>query len=82
MVTFDNTGYAQNATFKPNDWPTVAPGLPPARGLLIAFPSDARYLHAARPVKTGTRYALVSWAAAQNTPRVAARPEGVERLIA
>jgi len=44
--------------------------LAPRRGLLIAFPSDARYMHAALPVTSGVRYALVSWAAAKGSPRV------------
>lgn len=47
----------------------------PKAGLLVAFPSDARYLHAARPVTQGTRYALVSWAAVRGTPRVGASPD-------
>lgn len=44
--------------------------LKPGRGLLIAFPADHRYVHAAMPVKTGVRYAVVSWAAVRGTPRV------------
>jgi predicted 2-oxoglutarate/Fe(II)-dependent dioxygenase YbiX len=44
----------------------------PKAGLLVAFPSDARYVHAALPVKQGTRYAIVSWAAVRDTPRVGA----------
>jgi predicted 2-oxoglutarate/Fe(II)-dependent dioxygenase YbiX len=42
----------------------------PKAGLLVAFPSDARYLHAALPVTQGIRYALVSWAAERGTARV------------
>jgi prolyl 4-hydroxylase len=44
----------------------------PKAGLLVAFPSDARYVHAARQVTQGIRYALVSWAAVRGTPRVGA----------
>ena len=43
----------------------------PSAGLLIAFPSDHRYLHAAQLVKSGVRYAIVSWAATVGGPRVA-----------
>lgn len=42
----------------------------PVRGLMVAFPSDGRYLHSARPVVSGVRYALVSWAALRGTARV------------
>lgn len=44
----------------------------PKAGVLVAFPSDARYLHTARPVTHGERWALVSWAAVRGTPRVGA----------
>lgn len=52
--------------------------LQPCTGLLVAFPSDHRYVHAALPLETGTRYVIVSWAAAVGTERVSeARPFGV-----
>ena len=35
----------------------------PQTGMLIAFPSDHRYLHAAEPLISGERFAVVSWAA-------------------
>ena len=35
----------------------------PETGMLVAFPSDHRYLHAAEPIVSGERYAVVSWAA-------------------
>ena len=41
----------------------------PSSGLLIAFPSDHRYLHAAQLVTSGVRYAIVSWAAIIGGPR-------------
>ncbi len=44
----------------------------PEAGMLLAFPSDHRYLHAARPTLSGTRYVIVSWAATLGTPRVKA----------
>ena len=42
----------------------------PRAGLLIAFPSDHRYLHEAHLVKSGVRYAIVSWAATVGGPRI------------
>lgn len=45
----------------------------PTTGMLLAFPSDHRYLHAALPTTSGIRYALVSWAAALGTRRVKER---------
>ncbi len=42
----------------------------PSRGLLIAFPSDWRYIHRAMPVTSGIRYAVVSWAKIVGSPRV------------
>ena len=51
-------------------FPNFQMQLPPQRGLLVAFPSDARYVHTALPVQTGNRLAIVSWAAVKGTPRV------------
>lgn len=42
----------------------------PKPGLLVCFPSDGRFVHRAEPVTRGIRYAFVTWAAAQGTPRV------------
>lgn len=42
----------------------------PRPGMLVWFPSDARYYHGANPVIDGTRYAIVSWAAFADTPKV------------
>ncbi len=76
MLLYLNEGFSGGEITFPN----FGVKLQPARGLLIAFPSDARYLHAATPVQSGVRYALVSWAAALGTARVAKRPDGVELL--
>lgn len=46
----------------------------PRRGMLLAFPSDHRYVHAARPVTAGNRYVLVTWSAAKGSPRVNMEP--------
>lgn len=42
----------------------------PSAGLLVAFPADHRYLHEAKALKSGVRYAVVSWAAIIGGPRV------------
>jgi len=42
----------------------------PGKGDLVVFPSDHRYMHAACPVKAGTRYAIVTWAARGGQPRL------------
>ena len=38
----------------------------PTAGMMVAFPSDHRYIHAAEPLISGTRTAIVSWAAGKN----------------
>lgn len=48
--------------------------LRPATGMLVLFPSDARYAHCAEPVVQGTRHVIVSWAAAANAPRLHDEP--------
>lgn len=42
----------------------------PQAGDLLFFPSNGQYAHQALPVRSGTRYVIVSWAAFQNEPRV------------
>lgn len=42
----------------------------PRAGDLLFFPSDARFQHEARAVTAGRRYALVSWMAVKNAPRI------------
>ena len=42
----------------------------PRPGMLLAFPSDHRYLHAALPTVSGIRYVIVSWAAVLGSKRV------------
>jgi predicted 2-oxoglutarate/Fe(II)-dependent dioxygenase YbiX len=53
--------------------------LRPRAGMLVWFPSDFRYLHMAKLVTSGRRYAIVSWAAASGVERV--RPEPPKRAI-
>ena len=71
ILIYLNEGFSGGEIVFPNFGVT----LQPTRGLLIAFPSDCRYLHTARPVTAQTRYALVSWAAIKGGPRVQAAPQ-------
>jgi predicted 2-oxoglutarate/Fe(II)-dependent dioxygenase YbiX len=47
--------------------------LRPRAGMLVWFPSDVRYEHMARPVTSGRRSVVVSWAAAAGVERVQAQ---------
>jgi len=62
-------------------FPNFGMQLQPKRGLLIAFPSDARYLHTARPLISGVRYALVSWSAVKGSPRVGPEAAPGDRIL-
>jgi len=42
----------------------------PQAGLLVTFPSDHRFMHAAEETLTGKRYAFVTWAAKRGVERV------------
>jgi predicted 2-oxoglutarate/Fe(II)-dependent dioxygenase YbiX len=33
----------------------------PSPGMLVLFPANYAYSHIAHPVKTGTKYAIVTW---------------------
>lgn len=46
----------------------------PEPGMLVFFPSDGRYLHTARPVTAGVRYAMVSWLSELGIEKVMAEP--------
>jgi predicted 2-oxoglutarate/Fe(II)-dependent dioxygenase YbiX len=48
--------------------------LRPRAGMLVWFPSDVRYEHMAKPVISGQRSVIVSWAAAAGIERVQPRP--------
>ena len=45
-------------------FPNFSYRIRPRPGLMVAFPSDGRYLHAAMPVTSGRRHAIVSWSCA------------------
>ena len=46
----------------------------PKPGLLVAFPSTAKYLHAAEVTHSGQRLAIASWATVKGSPRVRGKP--------
>jgi len=70
LLLYVNDDFEGGAVYFPNcDF-----GLKPSRGLLVAFPSDWRYIHMARPVTSGVRYAIVSWSAAKGGPRISNTP--------
>jgi hypothetical protein len=48
--------------------------LRPRAGMMVHFPSDVRYMHTAQSVTAGVRYAVVSWAAFDDEPRVKSQP--------
>lgn len=50
--------------------------LRPEPGMLVAFPSDHRFQHAAEPLTAGERYVIVSWAAARGVPKLNSFPNG------
>lgn len=51
-------------------FPSLNIRIQPRAGMLVAFPSDHRFLHTAEPTLSGTRYALVTWAAMLGVNRV------------
>ena len=60
------------------EFPSRNQTITPQAGMLVAFPSDHRFAHAALPVVSGQRYVIVSWAATVGSPRVHQR----RRLLA
>lgn len=58
ILLYLNDGFEGGALYFPNFNFRLAP----KRGMLVAFPSDHRYLHAAEPLVSGVRFAVVSWA--------------------
>lgn len=70
VLVYVNDGYEGGAIA----FPRLDYEVRPEPGMLVAFPSDHRFEHAARPTTAGTRIALVSWGAVRGTPRVRPRP--------
>jgi predicted 2-oxoglutarate/Fe(II)-dependent dioxygenase YbiX len=48
--------------------------LRPKAGMAVLFPSDNRYLHEARTITSGQRYAIVSWASAKGVSKISKKP--------
>lgn len=48
----------------------------PKAGMMVGFPSDYRYQHTAEEVTAGERYAIVSWSAADDVPKIRQPPAG------
>lgn len=58
LLLYVNDDYQGGALYFPN----FELRLQPKCGMLVAFPSDHRYLHAAEPLVSGERLVIVSWA--------------------
>ncbi len=70
LLLYLNDGYTGGAL----SFPRFRYVLHPRPGMLVFFPSDRRYYHAAEPVLSGIRYAVVSWAAFQGGPKIHREP--------
>lgn len=66
ILLYLNEGYEGGTLFFPN----FKFRLKPKTGMMVAFPSDHRYLHAAEPLISGTRFAVVSWAKSKTSRKV------------
>lgn len=66
LLLYLNEGYAGGAISFPN----FNIEIEPQRGMLLTFPSDHRFVHAAQPVVSGERYVMVSWGLNKAAPRV------------
>ncbi len=64
------------------EFPNFGLRLTPKAGMLVAFPADHRYVHAALPISEGERFVLVSWCAALGTPRVGRAPPAGATVLA
>jgi hypothetical protein len=74
LLVYLNSEFTGGAIYFPEFDFTVHP----APGLLLAFPSDHRYVHTALPVDSGTRYVIVSWGAIVGARRL---HEGARRGV-
>lgn len=53
----------------------------PKKGDVVFFPSDSRYKHEAERVLSGNRYAIVSWCAVKESPKLSERPPAHAILV-
>ncbi len=65
VLIYLNDDYAGGELAFPQRGETIRP----ESGMLVAFPSDHRFAHAALPVTGGLRYVIVTWAAVLGSPR-------------
>jgi hypothetical protein len=65
-VMYLNEGYTGGTLAFPN----YNLRLHPKPGMLACFPSNHKFIHYAEEVKSGLRYAMVTWGAAKGTARV------------
>lgn len=63
-------------------FPRLGFQLRPRAGMLVAFPSNYRYEHAAEQTTRGRRYALVSWGAVLGSQRVKDKPPFASYILA
>jgi hypothetical protein len=63
----DSSDYTGGSLYFPELYVAVRPQL----GMAVTFPSDHRFVHAAEPITSGTRYAIASWISCK-TPLVGA----------
>lgn len=72
-ILYLNSGFTGGALVFPN----LNLRIHPQAGLLVTFPSDHRFMHAAEETLSGKRYAFVTWAARVGSERVmsCARPD-------
>lgn len=63
------------------EFPEVPHTIQPKAGMVLGFPADHRFVHAAKPVRSGIRHAVVSWAAAVGGPRVNRPGSGIVHQI-
>lgn len=70
LLMYLNDGYTGGTLYFPNfDF-----RLQPKAGMLVFFPSDFRFEHAAESLIEGTRYAIVSWSAVVGEIKVRNKP--------
>ena len=70
LLIYLNDDYEGGSLYLPN----FDVRIQPTRGMLIAFPSDHRFMHAAEPLVSGERFAVVCWATVKGSPRVTSTP--------
>lgn len=69
-ITYLNSGFTGGTLA----FPCLNIRLHPRAGLVVVFPSDHRFIHAAEETTSGKRYAMVTWAARTGSERVTPEP--------